>query len=93
MTVIFHMILDELKWVKIILLRGLTRYARACATSTPRGRRWMDPNLSSKALSSFMEKEPFFNFCPVNISKKGLYVIGSFEAIIDHKGMLKDIHD
>jgi hypothetical protein len=40
-----------------------------------------------------MQEEPFFHFFPMDILEKGFNIISSFKAVIDHKGMLKDIHD
>ena len=40
-----------------------------------------------------MEEEPFLHFFPVDILEKGLNVVGPFEAVIDHKSVLEDIHD
>jgi hypothetical protein len=42
---------------------------------------------------SFMEEEPLLRFFPMDILKKGLNIVGSFKTVIDHKGVLKDIHD
>jgi hypothetical protein len=41
----------------------------------------------------FMEKNSFFSLRPVDIFEKGLNIISSFETIIDHKSMLKDVHN
>ena len=42
---------------------------------------------------SFMEEKPFLHLFPMDILKKGLNIISPFKTVIDHIGMLKDIHD
>jgi hypothetical protein len=47
----------------------------------------------AKGFLSFVEEESFLRFFPMDILKKGLNVIGPFKTVIDHKGVLKDIHN
>jgi hypothetical protein len=47
----------------------------------------------SKEVLSFMEEEPLLHVFPTDILKKGLDIVGPFKTVIDHKGVLKDIHD
>lgn len=33
-----------------------------------------------------------FHSLPVNVLKEGLYVVSSLQSVINHKGMLKNVH-
>ena len=46
-----------------------------------------------KGFLSFVEEESFLRFFPMDILKKGLNIVGPFQAVIDHKSVLKNIHD
>jgi hypothetical protein len=50
-------------------------------------------HLALKELLSFVEKESFFQFSPVDIFKESLNIISPLQAIVDHEGVFKDIHD
>jgi hypothetical protein len=58
---------------------------------------WLLPpifyTLRGEELLSFMKKESFFQFSPVDIFKESLDIISPLQTVIDHERMLKDIHD
>jgi len=44
-------------------------------------------------LLSLVEQESFLRLFPLDVLKKGLNIVSSLKTVVDHKSVLKNIHD
>lgn len=52
----------------------------------------MDGCLGGGVMVGDLLLQPTFHHIPVDVLEEGFYVIGSFQPVISHEGMLKDVH-